>query len=163
MLIQDVPSPATEVAATVKCACSATITAENGSRLQDGTWRHIGCPLDAPPVAAPKARRAKPEAAKPAEPVSVPPPAAVITFPAGVTSLPGPLKISGNVVVVAGAPEPTKAPWPELPLSKPLADAACLAPKGVEWEGISRAAAGLVRAEAIASVLRSIANLIESQ
>lgn len=52
------------------CQCGAQVTKDNGSKLQSGAWKHVGCPLDAPPApppAAPKQRRAKaaPEAQAP--------------------------------------------------------------------------------------------------
>lgn len=58
------------------CACGAKVNSLNGSKLQSGQWKHIGCPLDAPPV-EPKQRRAKkpdpvPVAEKPAEPQAPP-------------------------------------------------------------------------------------------
>lgn len=62
------PTPvAAEVGAT--CACGEKVTAENGSKLQSGEWKHIGCKLDAPPPAPPKPKKA-PETPKPVEPVA---------------------------------------------------------------------------------------------
>jgi hypothetical protein len=65
------PSPVTD-AETRTCACGTPITAENGSRLQSGTWKHIGCKLDAPPAEPPKPRTRKAAPAAPAAPVVTP-------------------------------------------------------------------------------------------
>lgn len=65
------PAPTPE--APPACACGTPITAENGSRLQSGTWKHIGCKLDAPPPEAPK----PPKARKPAPAAPAPAPAPV--------------------------------------------------------------------------------------
>lgn len=67
-------APAPEVIPA--CACGTPITAENGSKLQSGEWKHIGCKLDAPPAPA-KAKKVAP--AKPAEA-----PAPVVSAPAPV-------------------------------------------------------------------------------
>ncbi len=57
---QPVASPSTAPAVNpVVCKCETPITSENGSKLQDGTWKHIGCKLDAPPP-APVVARARP-------------------------------------------------------------------------------------------------------
>lgn len=89
----DVPAPgaAVEPLATEPlpaCACGVTITAENGSRLQSGSWVHVNCPLKAPPP--PPAKERKPRAPKVAPP---PPPVPVVEFPkpapVGVTVEPG--------------------------------------------------------------------------
>lgn len=95
------PAPLPVVAApsapsSTPCACGASITPENGSRLQSGEWVHIGCPLKAPPEvdpppAPPKERKRK--AAPPPEPLpppvdagpvitTTPPPAAPVVLPA---------------------------------------------------------------------------------
>lgn len=61
------PTPSAPIIAEATapaCKCGVPITAENGSKLQDGTWKHIGCKLDAPPAAPPKPKKAAP----PAEP-----------------------------------------------------------------------------------------------
>lgn len=49
------------------CACGEKITADNGSKLQSGAWKHVGCKLDAPPPAPAKPKKAAPAAPKPAE------------------------------------------------------------------------------------------------
>lgn len=36
-------TPATTPAATVACSCGMSLSAENASKLPDGTWVHIGC------------------------------------------------------------------------------------------------------------------------
>ncbi len=71
MPIVDMPTPATELVAAFEaqpfplpvatpelaapppCACGTAITPENGSRLRSGDWKHVGCPLGAPPVPGP--------------------------------------------------------------------------------------------------------------
>lgn len=68
----DVPTPTPATPAPepeVSCACGAKVTSENGSKLQSGEWKHISCPLDAPP-AEPKARRAKKAPEPKPEPVA---------------------------------------------------------------------------------------------
>jgi len=95
------PTPGTSTAPVVdpvKCGCGEVITSDNGSKLQSGAWKHIGCKLDAPPPPAPKERKGKktpppPPESKPEEkapeakstpPVEVitvkPPPPAPATF-----------------------------------------------------------------------------------
>ena len=94
------PPPAASVtpAANVTCTCGTVITPENGSKLQDGTWKHIGCKLTAPD-APPKPRRRMPiKDETPASTANVAPPAAAATEqpksppapveqPAGITTL----------------------------------------------------------------------------
>lgn len=66
---EPVPDPSTAsapvVEAAVTCACSAVITAENGSKLQSGAWKHINCPLDKKAEETPAPRARKPKAAAP--------------------------------------------------------------------------------------------------
>lgn len=70
------PAPAATVLEVIQsqCACGEFVNENNGSKLRDGTWKHIGCKLDAPPPAQ-KAKRAP---KKPAEnpPASAATPAA---------------------------------------------------------------------------------------
>lgn len=60
---QPAPSaPAPEAAPT--CSCGTQLTPENGSKLRDGSWKHIGCRLDAKPeTPAPRTRKSKEEKA----------------------------------------------------------------------------------------------------
>lgn len=69
-----VPGPSTApVTAPVVCGCGEKITSENGSKLRDGSWKHIGCKLDAPPPApAPAPRQRAPKKAPPPAPVETP-------------------------------------------------------------------------------------------
>ena len=53
-----VAAPATP-AAPACTACNTALNPENGSKLQDGTWKHIGCPKDAAPAPEAKPRRRK--------------------------------------------------------------------------------------------------------
>lgn len=71
LTIKDIPSCA---------ACGTTLTAENGSQLRAGEWKHIGCPTEATPVIEkPKrGRPAKPPDTVPAPPVTTPAPVAEI-------------------------------------------------------------------------------------
>lgn len=77
-----VPPPtanATPTPAAVTCACGTPITAENGSRLQSGEWKHVvGCKLNAPPAATtpapePKKRGRPPKATTETPAVTTPP------------------------------------------------------------------------------------------
>lgn len=77
------PTPATTEAVGPACKCGTPITAENGSKLQSGEWKHVGCKLDAPPAEPPKpkARKAAPAAPKPAEAATPAAPAAPVDQP----------------------------------------------------------------------------------
>lgn len=73
----DVPPPEPEAKAEQgppPCKCGATITPENGSKLRDGSWKHIGCPADKPaaPPPPPKAPRAKKASEAPPPPPKAP-------------------------------------------------------------------------------------------
>ena len=65
------PEPAKVEEPGPTCQCGAQITKDNGSKLQNGSWTHVGCPLEAPPAppaapVVPKQRRSRaPEAQAP--------------------------------------------------------------------------------------------------
>ena len=94
------PEPVAAPAApeVVTCACGEKITPENGSRLQSGGWKHIGCKLDAPKVEtpAPRARKPKTPPAEPAPPPVVEPAAATapVNVPAIVPAAPAPAPVA---------------------------------------------------------------------
>lgn len=71
--IEDVPSPtpAPDAEPDAKCAaCGEAMTRENSARYPDKTYKHIGCPKDAPPASEPAKKTTK--KAKAADSVEVP-------------------------------------------------------------------------------------------
>ncbi len=63
------PAPQPEASApaapeAVICGCGEKVTAENGSKLQSGEWKHIGCKLNAPKVETPAPRARGPRKPK---------------------------------------------------------------------------------------------------
>lgn len=97
----DAPTPSAPVPeAPPTCACGEKITADNGSKLQSGAWKHVGCKLDAPPPAPAKAKKAAPAA---------PTPVAHVDSPKEVERKP----ITTDPVITV--PRPTAAATTELP------------------------------------------------
>ena len=102
------PAPAPEPVAAapdLTCACGEKITPENGSRLQSGEWKHIGCKLTAPPppqTPAPKARKPKTPPAEPTPPpVAEPAATAPVNAPAIVPAAPAPVPVATVPTAIA--------------------------------------------------------------
>jgi len=137
------PTPAAPVVESVTCACGVAITPENGSKLQSGAWKHIGCPKDAPPPPpAPKTRQTKPKAEVPPLPPA-PTPLAPPVF-AGESASDRAARAAAEAV--ANAPKP--APKPEIPGSNDTAAHLREVGRNVQTR------------EALANVFQSIADLI---
>lgn len=73
------PAPEPEQPAPV-CPCGEKLTPENGSKLQGGSWKHIGCKLDQAPPPIPKPRAGKKADAPPPPPPPAPTPLAPKAF-----------------------------------------------------------------------------------
>lgn len=162
MLIQDVdeapaassvpapvPGPSTApVTAPVTCPCGEKITSENGSKLQSGQWKHIGCKLDAP-KAEPKTETPAPRqrAAKKAPP---PPPVEEKREESDPERKADP---TVKVTLTAG-PAPKPAPLP--PAEQKLAEASAASLTDVTF-GVSPSAR-----HALASLLENLAVLVRS-
>lgn len=156
------------------CVCGAEITDANGSQLRSGAWLHIDCAQQAKQRADAQAKLlANPPAPAPAAPVQIPvsvlPPDAPVSKPELASEQPAPPKEpkarkprAQHSVIVApaqivaptpalGEPAPIPAPRPTPPVPAPAP-----AKLGAALD------LGTPRAAAVASVLRSIASLLET-
>ena len=147
------PASAQVAVAPAPCACGATLTAENGSRLQSGQWKHIGCPLEvkAPVPPVPKARKAKATTAT----VAPAPAAQNEDIFAGVTAPP---------VAVIGLTNPMPAPHVVTPRPTPPV---AVKPLAIAQSPTLAALADLSTKrtdtrEALAALLENLATLVRS-
>jgi hypothetical protein len=107
-------------------ACGADLNPENSSRLQSGAYKHIGCPKDAPPPAAPAAPAKRPVGRPPKAAAATPAPAPAVTAatappkPAAPAATPAP----APAVTTPAVPERVKVHADELePLARAVDDA----------------------------------------
>jgi len=158
------PAPAPEQPAPA-CKCGVAITPENGSKLQDGSWKHVGCPKDAPPPApAPKTRQTKPKAEVPPLPPA-PTPLAPPVF-AGESASDRAARAAAEAVANAPKPTPKATPSTVEPVPAAVREVFERDQRAREAEPLPATGALRVIArdlqtrEALANVFQSIADLI---
>lgn len=153
-----VPTPpvsqASAVGAAATCKCGEAITAENGSKLQSGEWKHIGCKLDAPPPPPPKARATTKPAAPPPPPAAKPAEVKTET-PAPAAPKPTPLAAPA----FSGERESDRAARAASEAAQKAHEAAP-GPTTPGGQAIQAAAREIQKREALANVFQSIADLI---
>lgn len=155
--VPPLPSSAAANAAPPACVkCGEQLSAENGSKLQSGEWKHVGCPKDAPPPPPPRERATtkKPAAAPPipgaeSKPETEAPKPA--TPPASPPAFAGERQSDRDARAAMEAARAAKSPKAEPTVTTtaaaPLAD-------------LREVVRGMQSREALANVFQSIADLI---
>lgn len=134
------------------CKCGAAVTPENGSKLQSGEWKHVGCPLDKPaPIAPPDAPASKPELA------SEQPPAPKERKPRAPKAPPA-APVTPEMQAVVRAPPSEPKPLTEPPGVVTHEPAQAPDPRAF----VAGALSSIQRSQNVADVLEAIARLIRN-